>query len=73
VFETRGLSHRDAGNCLGTFAQFGFLDHGDISALKLSPDASVLYSGASDGTVAAWSLSVSRRRAHEYGIKKGFL
>ena len=73
VFDTEGLQPADAGTCLATFAQLGFRDHGDISALLFSPDASVLYSGASDGTVAAWTLSLMEQPAAARLIRRGFL
>ena len=73
VFDTEGVHPGDAGTCLATFAQLGFHEHGDISSLLFSPDASVLYSGASDGTVAAWKLTVVEQRAFERQMRRGFL
>jgi len=73
VFDTEGLQPADAGTCLATFAQLGFREHGDISALLFSPDASVLYSGASDGTVAAWKLNLTEQPAAARSIRRGFL
>ena len=73
VFDTEGLQPADAGTCLATFVQLGFHQHGDISALLFLPDASVLYSGASDGTVAAWKLSLTTQPSAERLMRRGFL
>ncbi len=79
VFQTGGGGGRDAGDCLATFAQLGYRDKGGISALLFSPDARTLYSGASDGTLAAWHLRWSEPAAAGAGgstaggLRRGFL
>ena len=73
VFDTDGSHSKVAGKCLATFAHLGFNDKGDTSALVFSPDGQRLYSGASDGTVAAWKLSVSAEPAGQTGLRHGFL
>ncbi|PRW56987.1 WD40 repeat-containing [Chlorella sorokiniana] len=78
VFQTASGGGRDAGDCLITFAQLGYRDKGGISALLFSPDASILYSGASDGTLAAWHLRWSEPPAAAGGstaggLRRGFL
>lgn len=59
------------GECLATFAHLGFEQKGDVSALCFSSDGGRLYSGASDGTVVAWSLVWCAVQSQ--GLKKGFL
>jgi WD40 repeat protein len=46
----------DPGACLATLAHLLHDQKGDISALEFSGNGCVLFSGASDGTVAAWSI-----------------
>ena len=62
----------DAGKCLVTFAQLGYREKGDVSALVISSDGQRLYSGASDGSVAAWRLS-SPHDTMPGGLRQGFL
>lgn len=57
VFQTRSWQGREAGSCLATFAQLGYTQKGAVSALAFSRDGRFLYSGASDGTLAAWRLN----------------
>lgn len=79
VFQTASGGGRDAGDCLATLAQLGYHDKGGISALLFSPDAGTLYSGASDGTLAAWRLRWSEPAAASAGttttggLRRGFL
>ena len=73
VFDTEGVQPADAGTCLATFAQLSAGEHGDVGALMFSPDGLVLYSGASDGTVAAWKLTVSEQLGSERALRRGFL
>lgn len=73
VFDTEGTHDTDAGKCLATFAQLGFLDKGDVSSLLFSPDGQRLYSGASDGTVAAWKLTAVSPSRSQAGLRSGFL
>ena len=73
MFDTEGSHDTDAGKCLATFAQLGFHDKGDVSSLVFSPDGQRLYSGASDGTVAAWKLSIVPQRPGQAGMRTGFL
>jgi WD40 repeat protein len=44
------------GDCLATIAHLGYQERGAIRDLTFSTDGKILYSAASDGTVAAWSL-----------------
>ena len=62
----------DVGKCLATFVQLGYQEKGDVSALVFSADGQRLYSGASDGTVAAWSIS-TRIDTPPGGMRQGFL
>ena len=71
VFQTTGGGGHEAGDCLVTFAQLGFDQKAGMTALAFSPDGSTLFSGASDGTVAAWRLKWQARARG--GIRKGFL
>lgn len=75
VFQTRSASGREAGACLATFAQLGYNEKGSVSALAFSQDGRYLYSGASDGTLAAWRLDWvdSAALGVGKGIRKGFL
>lgn len=79
MFQTSSGGGRDAGDCLVTFAQLGYHDRGGISSLLFSPDGDTLYSGASDGTVAAWHLRWSEPAAGGAkgstagGLRLGFL
>lgn len=73
VFDTKGTDDTDAGKCLATFAQHKSLEKGGVSSLLFSPDGRRLYSGASDGTVAAWKLNAVLRSAGQGGIRSGFL
>ena len=74
VFQTRGGQGREAGACLATFAQLGYHDKGAVSALAFSRDGRFLYSGASDGTLAAWRLSWEEAvpAGRGAGLRKGF-
>lgn len=63
-----------AGDCLATFAQLRYDEKGDVCALAFALDSRTLYSGASDGSIAAWHLTRGGTTgAHSQGIKKGFL
>lgn len=64
-----------SGECLATFAQLAADCRGDTSALVLSLDGSVLYSGASDGTVAAWKIQWMNDTTltTSKGLRKGFI
>ena len=79
MFQTSSGSGRDAGDCLVTFTQLGYHDKGGISSLLFSPDGGTLYSGASDGTLAAWRLRWSEPAADSAkgstagGLRRGFL
>lgn len=74
VFQTRSRQGQEAGACLVTFAQLGFNEKGAVSALAFSADGSTLYSGASDGSVAAWRLSwaVPPADGKAGGFRRGF-
>jgi hypothetical protein len=41
---------------LATFAQLAYKQKGSQTALAFSPDGTMLFSGASDGTIAAWQV-----------------
>ncbi len=58
---------------MATFAQLAPGENGNVSALLYSLDGSVLYSGASDGTVAAWKLTMSQQLGSERALRRGFL
>jgi hypothetical protein len=74
VFQTRSWQGREAGTCLATFAQLGFNEKGAVSALAFSRDGRYLYSGASDGTLAAWRLDWVEPTppGRGTGFRKGF-
>ena len=64
------------GTCLATVAQLPFEQGGAIGSLAFAPGGARLYTGASDGTVAAWDLAEAEAEpaAGQVGaIKKGFL
>lgn len=73
VFDTEGTFSMDAGKCLATLAHLGFQGKGDVSVLVFSADGQHLYSGASDGTVVAWKISVSLQGPQKSSIRYGFL
>ena len=72
VFQTGAGGGREAGTSLASFAQLRYDQKAGMSALLFSPDGSTLYSGASDGTVAAWRLGLKAAR-NPGGMRKGFL
>ena len=57
LFRTSGAGGHEAGACLASVAQLGYHQKGGLSSLTFAADGATLYSGASDGTVAAWSLA----------------
>jgi hypothetical protein len=60
------------GACAATFAHLAFDARGDVSALAVAPDGRAVFSGASDGSVAAWALRwVAAPPAA--GLRRGFL
>lgn len=60
--------------CAATFAQLGFDQRGDVSAVAFSRDGATLYSGASDGSVAAWGLRwEAGGGGRPAGLRRGFL
>ena len=77
LFQTADGGGREAGDCLASFVQLKFDQKGGTSALLFSPDGSTLYSGASDGTLAAWKLSWKEAppagRPGSGGLRRGFL
>ena len=79
VFQTAGGGAQEAGACLATFAQVKHDQKDGVSVLLLSPDGSRLYSGASDGTVAAWRIAWQAAPAaaggggSAGGFRRGFL
>jgi len=60
------------GKCLVTFAQLGYAEGGCISSLSFNDDGSILYTGASDGTIAAWDV-ISKSCDASAVVNKGFL
>ena len=62
------------GECLATFAQLGYEQRGGVSAVAIAPSGDIVYSSASDGTVAAWSLEWQNNSEIESKTKlrKGF-
>ncbi len=77
IFQTAGGGGREAGACLVSFAQLRYDQKAGMSALLFSPDGDTLYSGASDGTVAAWQLRwrevAAGSGALGGGLRRGFL
>ena len=75
LFQTHGGQGREAGACLDTFSHLAPEDKGDTTALVFSQDGTVLYSGASDGTLAAWQLTwrAAQPVGKHAGLRKGFL
>jgi len=62
------------GGCLATFAHLGYDQKGDTSALAFSADGATLFSGASDGSVAAWALRWAEQGSvAAAGLRRGFL
>merc|ERR1712224_604494 len=53
--------HHHPGTCVCTFSQLKYEEPGAITCLAFSEDSSVVYTGASDGTVAAWRISESKQ------------
>jgi hypothetical protein len=60
------------GACAATFAHLAFDARGDVSALAVSPDGRAVFSGASDGSVAAWALRWGAAPPPA-GLRRGFL
>ncbi|KAL4452365.1 hypothetical protein ABPG75_008027 [Micractinium tetrahymenae] len=77
VFQTGSGGGREAGACLVSFAQLRYDQKAGMSALLFSPDGGTLYSGASDGTLAAWQLHwrevAQGSGAPGGGLRRGFL
>lgn len=75
MFQTGSGGGREAGSCLASVAQLGYHQKGGISALLFSSTGGVLYSGASDGTVAVWRLGWRDPAAagSGAGFRRGFL
>eukprot|EP00887_Chlorella_sp_A99_P002098 scaffold21.g2098.t1 len=75
LFQTAAGAGREAGDCLATVAHLGYDDKGDVSALAFSRDGATLYSGASDGSLAAWRLAwrAPQGAAARRGLRTGFL
>lgn len=66
------------GDCVATIAHLGYQERGGIRDLTFSIDGKTLFSAASDGTVAAWSLERVEKVGVEENTKvrsfrKGFL
>ena len=59
------------GTCLCTFAQLRDEEPGAVSSVALAEGGKVVYTGASDGTVAAWEVKEAADRKRETG--RGFL
>ena len=72
AFLTGPTAGKDAGTCLATFSQLPD-QKGDVSALLFSSDGGVLYSGASDGSSAAWRLRWGTPAHKDSGLRRGFL
>jgi WD40 repeat protein len=63
------------GECLATFAPLRFDQKGAVNALLFSHsdnEVLVLYSGCSDGSLAAWKLTWKEDGLQRQGLKKGF-
>ena len=63
------------GSCLATFAHLGYDQRGGLTALAFSPGGEILYSGASDGSVAAWALEWNESKTQDTGqptLRRGF-
>ena len=73
AFLTGPTAGKDAGTCLATFSQLLPDQKGDVSALLFSSDGGVLYSGASDGSTAAWRLRRGAPAGKDSGLQRGFL
>ena len=72
LFQTCAAGGREAGTCLASFAQLRREQKGGLSALAFSPDGGTLFSGASDGSVAAWRM-LGRQEGEDGGLRRGFL
>lgn len=65
--------HPSTGDCLATFSQLEPGKRGGITAIAFSPGGNILYSGASDGSLAAWALdSLIAPEKDNKGVKSGF-
>lgn len=77
IFQTASGGGREAGACLVSFAQLRYDQKAGMGALLFSPDGTTLYSGASDGTLAAWQLRwrevAAGSGAPGGGLRRGFL
>ena len=69
---TLKLFDATAGECLVTFAQLKHDQRGGITALAFSEDGNVLYTAASDGTVAAWALDMNAKKEPAATLRRGF-
>jgi hypothetical protein len=54
--------HHSGGTCVCTFSQLEYEEPGAITCVEFSDDSAVVYTGASDGTVAAWRISESTQK-----------
>lgn len=71
---TLKLFEPSTGECLATFAQLGYDQRGGVTAVVVGHSGDVVYSAASDGTVAAWKLEWKLAEREKKGtLRKGFL
>lgn len=73
VFQAGSGGSHEAGASLASLAQLGYHQRGGVSSLLFSPDGATLYSGASDGTLAAWRLRWRDAPGGGGGLRRGFL
>lgn len=66
-----GAGNSDAGQCLATFAHLNYTDKGDVTSVAVSADGKMVYTGSSDGSIAAWEMTTDV--IPKAGIRKGFL
>lgn len=66
-----------SGDCVATIAHLGYQERGSIRDLSFSLDGKTLFSAASNGTIAAWSLKwIGQEGAENIEVpklRKGFL
>lgn len=61
------------GECLATFAHLGYEVRGGITALSVSRNGKLVFSGASVGSVAAWELTWEDKvQKKEGSLRRGF-
>ena len=61
-----------SGSCVCTFTQLDYSEPGTISSVAFGEDSKIIFTGASDGTIAAWKISETRQKKTTKTMRSGF-